>query len=202
MCRRVATGLPASIITVMLRVTVIAVLTSVLVASATAQTPQPFPRPGAPPAPAPRTQPAAPVPQAPATTQPADPNAPSEATLGAAIYPSAQFLSSYDAGRGQRYYVFGVPSSFTEVVAYYQKQTGKNGDLVFKDPPTHQFFGEPFARYRDETMVFPPGVTVKDWTAGGSPGYPNPRAGAQPARFPTILMIVTPPPATAPARRE
>jgi len=44
---------------------------------------------------------------------------------------------------------------------------------------------------------------VKDWSLGGSLGYPNPRPGAQPARFPTIIMIVPPPPvapAAAPAR--
>ena len=40
-------------------------------------------------------------------------------------------------------------------------------------------------RFREETMAFPPGVTIKDWTSGGSPGYPNPKPGAQPARFPT-----------------
>ena len=49
-------------------------------------------------------------------------------------------------------------------------------------------------------MAFPPGVTVKDWTWGGSQGYPNPKLGAQPARYPTIIMIVPPPPAR-PRRR-
>jgi hypothetical protein len=48
-------------------------------------------------------------------------------------------------------------------------------------------------------MAFPPGVTVKDWTYQ-SRGYPNPRLGAQPERFPTVLMIVPPPPAPPPAR--
>jgi hypothetical protein len=42
-------------------------------------------------------------------------------------------------------------------------------------------------------MAFPPGVTIKDFTTGGSPGYANPKAGAQPARFPSIIMIVPPP---------
>ena len=175
--------------------------------SPSAQTPQPFPRPAAPTTQPPRTQPPPPTPQAPPPAAPQapaapDPKAPTEATLGAAIYPAAQFLASYDAGRGQRYYVFGATASFVEVVAFYQKVTGERGDLVFKDPPTHQFYGDPFVRYREETMVFPPGVTVKDWTAGGSQGYPNPKRGAQPARFPTILMIVTAPPATTPPRRE
>ena len=167
-----------------------------------AQTPQPFPRPGAPAAPAPRTQPAPPPPQAsaPAAQAPTDPNAPTEAALGTAIYPSAQFLGSYDAGRGQRYYVFATTAAFAEVVGYYQRQTSKRGELVIKDPPTHQFHNDPFVDFDWDTMVFPPGVTVKDWTSGGLPGYPNPKRGAQPARFPTIVLIVTPPPAAPPTR--
>jgi hypothetical protein len=61
------------------------------------------------------------------------------------------------------------------------------------------FSGGSIGRYREETMAFPPSVTVKDWTSGGSQGYPNPRLGAQPARFPTVIMIVPPPPASAAA---
>ena len=116
--------------------------------------------------------------------------------LGVAVYPGAQFLSSYDAGRGQRYYLFGTTASFAELLGYYRTQTDERGDLVFKDPPTHMFTGGTLARYREETMAFPPSVTVKDWTSGGSPGYLNPRRGAQPQRFPTVIMIVPPPPGT------
>ena len=126
---------------------------------------------------------------------PVDPNAPTAETLGVAIYPGAQFFASYDAGRGQRYYLFGTTASFAELVGYYRTQTGERGDLVFKDPPTHMFTGGTLARFREETMAFPPSVTVKDWTSGGSPGYPNPKIGAQPQRFPTVIMIVPPPPA-------
>jgi hypothetical protein len=115
------------------------------------------------------------------------------------VYPGAQFLGSYDAGRGQRYYLFGATASFAELVGYYRTQTGERGDLVFKDPPTHMFTGGTLARYREETMAFPPSVTVKDWTSGGSAGYPNPKLGAQPQRFPTVIMIVPPPGAPAPA---
>ena len=165
------------------------------------QTPQPFPRAGAPAAPAPREQVASPQTPAPAPPRAVDASQPSEATLGAPIYPAAQFLNSYDAGGGQRYYLFGVSASFAEVVGYYQAQIGERGEVIFKDPPTHQFHGEPFVRYRSETMVFAPGVTVKDWTTTGSQGYPNPRRGAQPARFPTVVMIVTPPPAAPGDRR-
>jgi hypothetical protein len=174
-------------------------------AAADAQTPQPFPRPGTqaqpqrpatppPAAPAaPRPGAAAPTPQPPAAP---DSGAPTAATLGVAIYPAAQFLASYDAGLGQRYYLFGTTATFLDVIGYYRTQTGEKGDDVYKDPPTHMFTGGPLPKYRDETMAFPPSVTVKDWTAGGSTGYPNPKLGAQPARFPTIIMIVPAPPGT------
>ena len=186
---------------------VVAFITS-LAAVSRAQTPQPFPRAGTPqsprttPAPAPASPaPATQRPQAPAEAQSAkaDPNAPTAAMLGVTVYPTAQFLASYDAGRGQRYYLFGTTASFAELVGYYRTQTGEKGDLVFKDPPTHMFTGGTLARYREETMAFPPSVTIKDWTSGGSPGYPNPKIGAQPQRFPSVIMIVPPPPGT-PAR--
>ena len=45
-------------------------------------------------------------------------------------------------------------------------------------------------------MAFPPSVTIKDYTFGGSPGYPNPTPGAQPERFPTIIQIVPAPSGT------
>ncbi len=62
------------------------------------------------------------------------------------------------------------------------------------------FMGGALARYREETMAFPPSVTVKDWASGGAAGYLNPKRGAQPERFPTVIMIV-PPPAGTPAQR-
>jgi hypothetical protein len=113
------------------------------------------------------------------------------------LYPSSQFITSYDAGRGQRYYLYGSSAPFAELVTYYRTQLKERGNLVFEDPPTHMF---EVGRFREETMAFPPGVTIKDWTFGGSQGYPNPRRGAQPARFPTVIMIVPPPPAPAAAR--
>lgn len=112
---------------------------------------------------------------------------PTEAQLGVQIFPNAQFLRSYDAGRGQRFYLFGSQSSFAEIVAYYRTVLRQRGYDVFDTPPTHLF---EVGRFREETMSFPPGVTVKDFTWGGSAGYPNPRPGAQPARFPTIIQIV------------
>ena len=193
---------------VMMRALFTAFLSTAAAAAAIAQTPQPFPRAGgaqtqkpappATPAPAPSAavQPGQAPPSAPAA--PLDPNAPTAATLGVAAFPGAQFFSSYEAGRAQRYYIFGTTASFAEVTAYYRTQTGERGELVFKDPPTHMFTGGTLARYRDETMAFPPSVTVKDWTTSG--GYPNPKIAGQPQRFPTVIMIV-PPPAGTPAPR-
>ena len=195
----------------MVRSLLVAAFIASLAAVSRAQTPQPFPRAGTQsprttPAPTPASPAAATLPpQAPvgpvdvsagAQSAKADPNAPTAAMLGVAVYPTAQFLASYDAGRGQRYYLFGTTASFAEIVGYYRTLTGEKGDLVFKDPPTHMFTGGTLARYREETMAFPPSVIVKDWTSGGSPGYPNPKIGAQPQRFPSVIMIVPPPPGT------
>jgi hypothetical protein len=107
--------------------------------------------------------------------------------LGVPIYPGAQFLSSYDAGRGQRYYIFGSSASFAELVAYYRTALKQRGELVFDVPATHEF---DVGRYREDTMAFPPGVTIKDYQSDISQGYPNPKPGAQPARFPTLIQIV------------
>ncbi|MBI4262864.1 MAG: hypothetical protein HY657_00680 [Acidobacteria bacterium] len=172
---------------------VVGVLASAVVATsafdpAAPQTPQPFPRPGTVQAPAvPAPAPTAPTPPAAA----ADPAAPTEATLGFPIYPTAQFLASYDAGRGQRYYIFGVTAPYADLVLYYRSQLRERGNEVFREPPTYMF---EVGRFRSETMAFPPGVTIKDWTWGGSQGYPNPKLGGEPARFPSIIMIVPPPP--------
>jgi len=150
--------------------------------------PQPFPRPGAsqparPPQPPPQ-QPGAP-PSQPAPIRPDA--APTEAMLGVPIYPGAQFIASYDAGRGQRYYIFGSAASFVELVAYYRTILKQRGELVFDVPATHEF---DVGRFREETMAFPPGVTIKDYQSDVSQGYPNPKPGGQPARFPTLLQIV------------
>ncbi len=126
---------------------------------------------------------AAPPPSAAAPQQ----EIPTEATLGVSIYPGSQFVASYDAGRGQRYFLFGSTASFNQVVAYYRTTLKQKGDLVFDAPATHMF---EIGKFREETMAFPPGVTIKDYTWGGSEGFLNPRRGAQPARYPTIIQVV------------
>jgi len=177
----------------MVRVLILLVAaSSVIAVAALGQTPQPFPRPGTQPSQPPSAPVAPAVPTQATVPAPTDSGTPTEATLGVAIYPTAQFLASYDAGRAQRYYIFGTTAPYAELVAYYRTVLKDRGDQVFQQPPTHVF---EVGRFRDETMAFPPSVTIKDWTSGGSPGFPNPRPDAQPARFPTIIMIVPAPPA-------
>jgi hypothetical protein len=173
-----------------MRIAVLAVLALAAASAAQAQgqpVPQPFPRPGsnqpAVPPPAPSTRPAPP----PARTAAGAEAAPSEAMLGVPIYPGAQFIASYDAGRGQRYYIFGSAGTFVDLVAYYRTVLKQKGELVYEAPATHEF---DVGKYREETMAFPPGVTIKDYQSDISQGYPNPKPGAQPARFPTLIQIV------------
>jgi hypothetical protein len=169
-----------------------------------AQTPQPFPG-----ASQPQGKPARPAPQPPSIRAPAaepapapaaaDLSAPTPAQLGFPVYPSAQFITSYDAGRGQRYYLFGASAPFADLVQYYRTTLKERGHVVFEQPPTHVF---EVGRFREETMAFPPGVTVKDYSGGLSGGYPNPKPNAQPLRFATIIQIVpAPQPTLVPGRR-
>ncbi|MCC7178698.1 MAG: hypothetical protein IT177_09940 [Acidobacteria bacterium] len=175
-----------------------------LTASVAAQTPQPFPTPRssqpAPAAPAaPQTPPAQPAPQraapapapaaAPRATTPTSPGAPDLG--GVPLYPSAVYLTSYDAGRGQRFHLYGVMLSYADTVSYYRSALKTRGDELFESPPTHQF---ELGRFRDSEMAFPPSVTVKDYTWGGSAGYVNPALGGTPERFPTVIQIVLAPP--------
>ena len=156
--------------------------------------PRPFPRPG--PSepdrgeirpPAENSSPAA------AAVQAAG-EAPTAAMLGFPVYPAAQFITSYDAGRGQRYYLYGTNSEFEAMVRYYRNVLRERGNRVFDEPPTHIF---EVGRFREREMAFPPSVTVKDYAWNGAEGYLNP-AGGEPARFRTIIQIV---PSPAQSRR-
>jgi hypothetical protein len=139
--------------------------------------PRPFPKPGEPPAPQ------TPPPQAAATPVT---GAPTEAELGVPIYPASEFIASYDAGFGQRYYLFGTNAPFSDIVNYYKTVLKKGGSELFDEPPVHLF---EMGRFREETMAFPPGVTVKDYTWGGSEGYLVVK-GSVGTRFRTIIQIV------------
>ena len=116
---------------------------------------------------------------------------PTEETLGFPVYPSARFLRSYDAGRGQRYFLFGTNSTFADMVNYYRLLLDERGDRVFDAPATHIF---EMGRFREESMAFPPGVTIKDYTWNGAEGYLYAGGEAGPERYPTIIQIVPAPP--------
>ena len=161
------------------------------------QTPQVVPQPSA----SRSIQPARPAPpppttSAPASQQPAAPPAvsqapaeaaPTDATLGIPIFPNAQFITSYNAGRGQRYYIFGTAASFVDLVNYYRTTLKQRGELTYEVPATHEF---DIGKFDEDRMAFPPGVVIKDFQSDVSQGYPNPKPGGQPARFPTIIQIV------------
>jgi hypothetical protein len=167
-----------------------ALLVAALLAQQTpAQKPVPKPFPGAPaprptqPAPQEPVKPAPPPATPPARTTPAQP----DVNVGVTLYPGSQFLGSYDAGRGQKFYIFGTTASFPAIVAFYREILKERGDLVFDAPATHVF---DIGRFREDTMAFPPSVTIKDFQSEVSQGYPNPKPGGTPARFPTIIQIV------------
>lgn len=155
-------------------------------ASVSAQpVPKPFPTPTPPGTPTPA--PASPAPPAPT---PAQAGTPTDASLGVPVYPGAQYLATFDAGFGQQYVLFGTNASFSEIVAYYRTVLKQRGTLVFDEPPVHTF---EVGRFREETMAFPPGVTVKDYTWDGSPGYLHVQ-GSTGTRYRTIIQIVPVPP--------
>ena len=116
--------------------------------------------------------------------------------LGAPVYPNAQYLTSYDAGRGQRFHLFGTTARFTDMVRYYSVVLRDRGRRVYDAPPIHQF---ETARFRDREMDYRPSVTIKDYTWNGAAGYIHAAPGAGAATFPTIIQITTLP--AGPANR-
>jgi hypothetical protein len=164
---------------------VVAVLAGAIPAGA--QTPVPFPKPGQQPPPTNPKAPVAPPVTPPRPGQPAPAGQPTEATLGVPIYPSARFIASYDAGQGQRYYIFGTEADFPQIVTFYKTMLKQKGEIVFEEPPVHMF---DIGRFKEETMAFPPSVTVKDYAWAGSQGYLNPKRGEKPERYRTIIQIV------------
>lgn len=164
-----------------------------------AQTPQPFPRVGQPKpsTPATSSEPASqpqrtPPPAAqPVNSGPAiSTDKPTAETLGVQIYPGADFLASYDAGQGQRYYLFGTNASFDDIISYYRTVLRQKGELVYEQPLIQEF---DFGKYREDTMAFPPSVTVKDYSTGATKGYLSFSPGKPPQVYKTIIQIVPAP---------
>ncbi len=167
--------------------------------------PRPFPGSVAPSGPT-GAQPSAPpaAQQAPAVTPPAAagpvpvPSGPTPVPPGSngpdlgdiPLYPTAVFLDSYDAGSGQRYYLYGVPAEFSAVVGFYKSVLRNGGREIYKQPGVQQF---ELGRFRDDRMAYPPSVVVKDYAWNNSPGYLH-VSGTDAVRYPTVVQIVPPPP--------
>jgi hypothetical protein len=151
--------------------------------------PRPFPGAPTPPATAPRTQmPEAPA--APAATTPATPVTPGVDVGTVPVYPTAEYLDSFDAGSGQRYHLFGTDLPFAEIVAYYRTVLKNGGREIYRTPAIHQF---DLGRFDENRMAFPPSVVVKDYAAAGpASGYLH-AAGTVEKRYRTIIQIVPPP---------
>jgi len=149
--------------------------------------PQPFPGSSqtAPP-------PVKPGPSQPAGTEPAPVRPPVGAPTvqdlgGTPVYPGAEYLDSFDAGRGQRYYIYGTNTPYAEIVVYYKNVLKNSGNReIFRAPAMHQF---DLGRYVEETMAYPPSVVVKDYTWNESPGYLVVTGTAE-KRFKTVIQIV------------
>ena len=102
------------------------------------------------------------------------------------------FLASYDAGRGQRYYLFGTNAGFLEIVNYYRTALKQKGELVYEEPR------RPPVRHR-QVQGRDDGVPAERDGEGLHVGrlrrLPQSEARRQPARFKTIIQIVPVPPA-------
>jgi len=126
---------------------------------------------------------------APPTVQVPEPP-PGDATLGGApVYPTAEFLESFDAGRGQRYYLYGTNSDFETIVGYYRNVLRNGGREIFRAPLMQQF---DLGRFNEDNMAFPPSVVVKDYSGGATPGYLF-VDGTTEKRYLTIIQIVPAP---------
>ena len=152
--------------------------------------PQPFPGSGG--AAPQKAVPAAPAGQRGSTaappSAPAPGGVPTDASLGipGIIFPGAEFLSSFDLGRSQRCYLFGASAAFAEVLAYYKQGFKDGGRELFKAPPAQQW---DLGKFQEQTMAFPPSVTVKDYLYGNGEGYLHVE-GTRQKRFKTVIQIV------------
>ena len=157
--------------------------------------PQPFPRPGSPTVQAPPTRPAQPSPPPPpALPRPRRERRPwrrCRADRGDARRPHLSGRPvPHVVRRGTRSAV--LPVRIGGLVCRRRWRTtarcsSRGASSSTTCPATHEF---DVGRFDEETMAFPPGVTIKDFQSEVSQGFPNPKPGGEPARFPTIIQIV------------
>jgi hypothetical protein len=196
-----------------LAVSLLAAMTSVVAAgqgqAPTVPVPRPFPGSGTGGATAPgrpaQPAPSAPESPAPVESQPLPAAAPSPTVAttaraaapdvgGIPLYPTSDYLESYDAGSGQRYVLFGTDAPYETIVTYYKQALKTGGRELYRSPAMHQF---DVGRFQDDRMAYPPSVVVKDYATGTPAGFLF-VSGATERRYRTIIQIVPPP--SAPAR--
>ena len=107
----------------------------------------------------------------PATQQPGPrrrmPSEPTEGSLGVPIYPAAAVHHVLRRRARTALLPLWHHRRLRRDRAVLQDTLKQRGELVFEEPPVHQF---DIGRFREETMAFPPSVTVKDYTWGGIGG--------------------------------
>jgi len=124
---------------------------------------------------------------APASASATSSQAPSETLLGIKIYPNAEYLESFDVGRGQKCYLFGTNMAFTDIVLYYKGQfRGNTGRELFKMPPVQWW---DLGNFDDKTMAMQPSVVVKDYSAVDGGGYLF-ISGATQKKYKTLIQVV------------
>ena len=106
------------------------------------------------------------------------------------MYPSAEFIDAYDAGSGQRYYLYGATQPYAEIVAFYRTTLRTGGREIYKTPAIQQF---DLGKFQEDAMAFPPSIVVKDYLTENSPGYLAVK-GTTEKRYRTIIQIVPPGP--------
>jgi hypothetical protein len=177
----------------------VALAAPVLAEAQSVPVPRPFPGvgPTEAPAPPPQKAPAPTTPAAGSASRPAQPAIQEMAVppvpvlpTSVPVYPSAEFLETFDAGAGQRYYLFGTNLPYDDIVAYYRNVLKNGGHEVYKDPGIHEF---DLGKFDDGRMAFPPSIVVKDYQTENSPGYLF-VSGTTEKRFRTIIQIVPPGP--------
>jgi hypothetical protein len=171
------------------------VATACVVSVAAQGTTSPRPFPGAP-TPVPSTTPrpsSPPDSPAPAPAPPVQATAPSlAASLGIEMFAGAELLETFDAGSGQKYFIFGSNAAYADVVQFYRTTLKTNGRELYRAPaPAMQQFD--LGRFQEDTMAYPPSVVVKDYGGSSAGGYLDVK-GTSERRFKTIIQIVPAPP--------
>ena len=155
-----------------------------------AAVPSPRPFPGAAQPPATTAKPADPATTtakpAPPVGLPAEPAPAAGVLAGAPVYPTADFIGSFDAGSGQRIYLYGTNTPYADIVTYYRNTLKNGGRELYRAPAMQQF---DLGRFQENTMAYPPSVVVKDYGWNGSSGHLF-VTGTTEKRFRTVIQIV------------